>query len=68
MMRDWSRELQDGIAQEEGRPPSVGRDRQAQPLGSKPERDGRRSPFPSPWTTGPAGAHESPSRGPEIGF
>ena len=68
MMRDWSREMQDGIAQEEGRPPSVGRDRQAQPLGSNSERDGRRSPFPSPWTTGPSGAHESPSRGPEIGF
>ncbi len=68
LMRDWSRELQGGIARDEGRPPNVGPDRQPQVPDASPERARPRRPFRSPWTSGPSVGHESPSHGPEIGF
>ncbi|HET9690173.1 MAG TPA: nucleotidyl transferase AbiEii/AbiGii toxin family protein [Acidimicrobiales bacterium] len=68
LMRDWSREMQDGIAREEGRQPGVGPDLQSQGPGVNRDPARPRQPFRSPLTTGPSGGHESPSRGPEIGF
>ncbi len=68
LMRDWSRELQDGIAQEEGRRPGVSPDLQSQGPDADREPARPRHPFRSPGPTGPSGGRESPSRGPEIGF
>lgn len=68
LMRDWCRELQDGIAREEDRRPGLGQDLQSQ--GPRASREPARPPHPfrPPGTTGPLGGHERPSRGPGLGF
>ena len=69
-MRSWSSALRAEIARETVPPsvPEVTRSIQTPTGPAYPQQRGRGHPSPSPWTTGPSGTPETPSRGPEIGF
>ena len=67
MMRDWSRELREGVSRDEDllATPGVDGPSRGPEVDSPPARS---HPFPSRWTSGPSGGHQGPSPGPEMGF
>ena len=67
-MRDWSRELREGVSRDESRQATPGVEGPSQGPEVDPARARRSRPFPSRWTSGPSGGHQGPSPGPEMGF